>query len=107
MMVGVAPPMATNPPDGVMALPAGGLHTKPAPRVSPATHGAPKGTHWHPPHPHPTLRGEPQNDRPETTTSAHYNADFGGNTAVAGLPTAPQDPPSVDQSIKTPLVTST
>ena len=53
MMVGVAPPMATNPPDGVMALPAGGLHTKAAPRASPATHGAPKapiGTH-------PTPRG--------------------------------------------------
>ena len=57
MMVGVAPPMATNPPDGVMALPAGGLHTKAAPRASPATHGAPKapiGTH---PTPHPTPRG--------------------------------------------------
>ena len=48
MMVGVAPPMVTNPPDGVMALPAGRLDTKPAPRASPATHGAPKapiGTH--------------------------------------------------------------
>ena len=57
MMVGVAPPMVTNPPDGVMALSAGRLHTKPAPRASPATHGAPKapiGTH---PTPHPTPRG--------------------------------------------------
>jgi len=56
MMVGVAPPMATNPPDGVMALPAGRLDTKPAPRASPATHGAPKapiGTHPPPP-PHPS-----------------------------------------------------
>merc|ERR1711969_455048 len=55
--MGVAPPMATNPPDGVMALPAGGLHTKAAPRASPATHGAPKapiGTH---PPPTPPLEG--------------------------------------------------
>ena len=107
MMVGVAPPMVTNPPDGVMALSAGRLRTKPAPRASPATHGAPKapiGTH---PTPHPTLRGSHRNDRPETTTSAQYNADFGGNTAVASLPTDPQGPPNVAQSIKTPLVTST
>ena len=53
MMVGVAPPMATNPPDGAMALPAGRLDTKPAPRASPTTQGAPKKTHRHPPHPPP------------------------------------------------------
>ena len=57
MMVGVAPSMATNPPDGVMALQAGRLGTRPAPRASPTTQGAPKapiGTH---PTPRPTPRG--------------------------------------------------
>ena len=53
MMVGVAPPMVTNPPDGVMALPAGRLHTKPAPRASPATQSAPKAPIGTPP-PHPS-----------------------------------------------------
>ena len=57
MMVGVAPPMVTNPPDGVMALPAGRLHTKPAPRASPATQSAPKAPIGTPPPPNPTPRG--------------------------------------------------